>query len=915
MKKILSVLCIATLLFVSCSDEYDDSKLWQNVNDLKDRIASLEKTVQTMNSDISSIQSIIDAINARDYIVKIEELADKSGYTITFAKGNTITIKHGKDGIDGKDSPIIGIDIYEGIYYWTITTNGNKTWLLDNDGNKLKVSGVDGKTAYDLAVEKGYKGTLKEWLESLKGLDGQNGSEGKSAYELAVEKGYTGTLEEWLLSLNGTNGSNGKSAYELAVEKGYEGTLDEWLESLKGSNGKSAYELAVEKGYSGTIEEWLESLNGTDGKDGSDGSDGSDGENGKDGITPILGIDSEGYWTIDMGNGVQRLKDANGKDVKAIGQDGTDGKDGVDGSSFFNNVRYDDNFVYFTFTDGKVVSIPLSKGVSFTVSNVSDRQLFVYGETRTFDIVQNNIAKISISKPDGWKVSVLGDVMTVIAPPQENTFAEESGEIAITAMGTDSKSFVMFSFSVKVEPYQFEDSKFEEYILTNFDKDENGFLSQSEVNEIISIDCSGLGITSIAEIKNFPNLVSLNCSNNSIAKLDLTGNLQLKILDCSNNQIIELDTSENTSLQTLSCYGNDLQLLDFSNCKDLITLYLLENGKNVITDNSSSIEESYMMTIDKSSYNNLVLSFANTQILQLDCTNNESLQSIDIGKNDQLAIMRIESNPLLEILDVTKNSKLEILYCTNNKLSGLDVSQNPILSTLDCSGNEISLLDVMNNPQLTLLNCGNNRLSSISTINNTKLSALYCNDNQLTDLDISQNGQLTILDYSNGKFISSPTFNFPGECSGNTISSLNISNNPNLSQIYCSNNKIRELNLSECKNLMVLSCENNQLTKLDLSANSRLQQLTGYNNKIETLDFTHNTQLGGAIIHNNNLTNSIDVTMCNRNGCLIICMENPNLQSVYMTRNQYQYTSSIYPDFLKFFDPHTTLYVDGYPMN
>jgi len=583
MKKILSVLCIATLLFVSCSDEYDDSKLWQNVNDLKDRIASLEKTVQTMNSDISSIQSIIDAINARDYIVKIEELADKSGYTITFAKGNTITIKHGKDGIDGKDSPIIGIDIYEGIYYWTITTNGNKTWLLDNDGNKLKVSGVDGKTAYDLAVEKGYKGTLKEWLESLKGSDGQNGSEGKSAYELAVEKGYTGTLEEWLLSLDGTNGSNGKSAYELAVEKGYEGTLDEWLESLKGSNGKSAYELAVEKGYSGTIEEWLESLNGTDGKDGSDG------EDGKDGITPVLGVDSEGYWTIDMGNGIQRLKDTNGKDVKAIGQDGTDGKDGVDGSSFFNNVRYDDNFVYFTFTDGKVVSIPLSKGVSFTVSNVSDRQLFVYGETRTFDIVQNNIAKISISKPDGWKVSVLGDVMTVIAPPQENTFAEESGEIAITAMGTDSKSFVMFSFSVKVEPYQFEDSKFEEYILTNFDKDENGFLSQSEVNEIISIDCSGLGITSIAEIKNFPNLVSLNCSNNSIAKLDLTGNLQLKILDCSNNQIIELDTSENTSLQTLSCYGNDLQLLDFSNCKDLITLYLLENGKNVITDNSSII--------------------------------------------------------------------------------------------------------------------------------------------------------------------------------------------------------------------------------------------------------------------------------------------------------------------------------------
>ena len=105
MKKILSVFCIATFLFASCSDEYDDSKLWQNVNDLKDRIAKLEETVQTMNSEIGSIQSIVNAINDRDYIVKIEELTDKSGYSITFAKGNTITIKHGKDGNDGKMHP------------------------------------------------------------------------------------------------------------------------------------------------------------------------------------------------------------------------------------------------------------------------------------------------------------------------------------------------------------------------------------------------------------------------------------------------------------------------------------------------------------------------------------------------------------------------------------------------------------------------------------------------------------------------------------------------------------------------------------------------------------------------------------------------------------------------------------------
>ena len=648
MKKILSFCCLTVFLFVGCCNKYDDSELWGNVNDLKDRIAKLEKTVQTMNSEIGSIQSIVDAINDRDYIVKIEELTDKSGYSITFAKGNTIAIKHGKDGNDGKNAPIIGIDLYEGIYYWTITTDDKKTWLLDHDGNKLKVSGVDGKTAYD-----------------------------------------------------------------LAIEKGYEGTLEEWLESLKGSNGKSAYELAVENGYSGTIEEWLESLNGTNGKDGSDG---SDGEDGKDGITPILGVDSDGYWTIDTGNGVQRLKDANGEDVKAIGQDGTDGQDGVDGNSFFNDVRYDENSVYFTFPDGKTISIPLSKGVSFTVTGVSTEQLFECGETRTFDIVQNNIAQISISKPDGWKVSVLGDILTVIAPPQENTFAEESGEIAITAMGTDSKSFIMFSFAVSIDISNFEDPQFEAYILANFDKNGDGSISLSEANEITEIDCSGLGIRSIAEIKNFPNLISLNCSN---------------------NQISELNVNKNTSLQTLSCYGNDLHLFDFSNCQDLTTIYLLDEDKNVITDNDSSIAGSYAITIEQSPYTNLSLSFANTKVLQFGCFNNQFMQSIDVNKTDQLAIIRIDNNPSLTELNVSQISELEILYCINNKLTGLDVSKNPMLKVLDCSQNMITELDVTNNLQLSLLSCSFNQIGSLNLSENTLLQFLNCHNNKIKDLDIT----------------------------------------------------------------------------------------------------------------------------------------------------------------------------------
>ena len=110
--------------------------------------------------------------------------------------------------------------------------------------------------------------------------DGENGLNGKSAYELAVEQGYQGTEEDWLESLLGSDGADGKSAYEIAVENGYSGTEDQWISSLvgapgtPGNDGKSAYELAVENGYEGTLSEWLSSLVGRPGEQGAQGEQG-----------------------------------------------------------------------------------------------------------------------------------------------------------------------------------------------------------------------------------------------------------------------------------------------------------------------------------------------------------------------------------------------------------------------------------------------------------------------------------------------------------------------------------------------------------------------------------------------------------------------------------------------------------------
>ena len=81
--------CVAALLLVSpplltgC-DDYDDSELWQNVNDLKSRIEALETKIGQMNTEIAALQKIVDDAVT---VVKVEKSAD--GYVIYFSDNRT----------------------------------------------------------------------------------------------------------------------------------------------------------------------------------------------------------------------------------------------------------------------------------------------------------------------------------------------------------------------------------------------------------------------------------------------------------------------------------------------------------------------------------------------------------------------------------------------------------------------------------------------------------------------------------------------------------------------------------------------------------------------------------------------------------------------------------------------------------
>lgn len=155
MKKLLHIIAVIAVLCCACGKEYDDSELVGRVTDLEGRVLKIEQLCQQMNTNISSLQTIVSALQNNDYVTGVTPVVENGktvGYTISFTKSPAITVYHGKDGTDGKDGqdgadgksyvPVIGVkQDADGIYYWTL----DGKWLTDSSGNKIKAEGRDGK--------------------------------------------------------------------------------------------------------------------------------------------------------------------------------------------------------------------------------------------------------------------------------------------------------------------------------------------------------------------------------------------------------------------------------------------------------------------------------------------------------------------------------------------------------------------------------------------------------------------------------------------------------------------------------------------------------------------------------------------------------------------------------------------------
>ena len=393
MQKLLPLL-MCVLLLLGCSDKYDDSALRNDLNDLENRVAKLEDLCKQMNTNISSLQTIVTALQNNVYVTGTTPLmkdGKEIGYTITFSKGNPITIYHGKDGQDGEDgtTPTIGVKKdTDGIYYWTL----NGEFIVVDDG-KIQAEGKDGTngtngTTPQFKIENDYwfvsydNGTNWTQLGKATGEDGVGSDSMFSGVDYETSTDYiiftlsNGTqikLPTWsafealqrLCNETNTNLSALQTIVTALQNNDYITSVDPLTENGKvvgytikfaksnpiviyngkdGADGNTPV-ISVKKDTDG-IYYWT--LDGefivVDGqKIKAQGTDGNNGADGSDGVTPKLEI-REGYWWISYDNGTNWSQLG-----KATGEDGKDA-DSI-------KITQDENNVYFELADGTVITI------------------------------------------------------------------------------------------------------------------------------------------------------------------------------------------------------------------------------------------------------------------------------------------------------------------------------------------------------------------------------------------------------------------------------------------------------------------------------------------------------------------------------------------------------------------------------
>ncbi|CAM1365759.1 exported hypothetical protein [Tenacibaculum litopenaei] len=390
------------------------------------------------------------------------------------------------------------------------------------------------------------------------------------------------------------------------------------------------------------------------------------------------------------------------------------------------------------------------------------------------------------------------------------------------------------------------------------------------------------------ELTTLTKLTEIFAYENKLTTLDLSANTALVKLILRDNELTAIDISQLSKLKMLTCQRNQLSSIDTQNNPELHTLSLA--GNTAITG------------IDVSK---------NPKLYDLDISDTP-ITSVNLSQNPEMWYL-YASNCKLTTIDLTSNTDLYELYLDGNAFTELDLSSFPNLEVVRCQNNALTSLnlrngqaanltdfDARNNPGLTCIavNDATDAIARWTQVDGQTSFSTFCSATSVPDdnfeayLETHTEGgapvafgdktsmgngiandnlvgteriqNIAILNISNQGIT-----DFTGiegfenlqrlTCSRNLVTSLDLSSNKKLEEIYCSDMGLEQLNIQGLQQVTRLVATNNALKNLNLSTNKKLAHASLHYNELTTLDVSENTELTDLRFTQNKLS-SIDIS-------------------------------------------------------
>lgn len=308
-------------------------------------------------------------------------------------------------------------------------------------------------------------------------------------------------------------------------------------------------------------------------------------------------------------------------------------------------------------------------------------------------------------------------------------------------------------------------------------------------------------------------VTKLECAGNDLTSLSFAGEILLTDLDCSNNKLASLDVENASKLARLYCQTNQLKSVDVAGCEALLRMDVYQNAikggaakrmMNALRKDEK--DEPMLMVIDTKAAAGLENNVITTTDVAIATGKNWEVKDYSGGDRYGMGVAYAGSEPTGpelpdEYFTITQTPADHLMFSVKFADGAYaDATTPPTVEGAEISGWNGEALTLKMTEGVPAVVYGDavllqpmfSNVSAIDVSNLPNLTELYIGLNDITELDVTNNAKLTTL-----------------SCEGNLLSAMDLSGCPDLTYLNCYGNAIKGANMTALVNSLPQRTEAN----------------------------------------------------------------------------------------------------------